>query len=74
MVRLSGVMTAVPGQARAALGRGQCFILDGIVALMTEDAWLRMPPVPLEYQGRQPEAAGTPDEACPADLGWWRGC
>ncbi len=27
--------------------------VDGIVSLMTEDAWLRMPPVPLEYQGRQ---------------------
>ena len=27
--------------------------VDGIVALVTEDAWLRMPPVPLEYQGRQ---------------------
>ncbi len=26
--------------------------VDGIVALMTEDAWVRMPPVPLEYQGR----------------------
>ncbi|HTT52709.1 MAG TPA: sigma-70 family RNA polymerase sigma factor [Streptosporangiaceae bacterium] len=26
----------------------------GIVALMTEDAWLRMPPLPLEYQGREP--------------------
>jgi RNA polymerase sigma-70 factor (ECF subfamily) len=25
--------------------------VDGIVALMTRDAWLRMPPVPLEYQG-----------------------
>lgn len=25
----------------------------GFVALMTEDAWLRMPPVPLEYQGRE---------------------
>ncbi len=25
----------------------------GIVALMTEDAWLRMPPLPLEYQGRE---------------------
>ncbi|HEV2378066.1 MAG TPA: sigma-70 family RNA polymerase sigma factor [Streptosporangiaceae bacterium] len=25
----------------------------GIVALMREDAWLRMPPVPLEYQGRE---------------------
>jgi RNA polymerase sigma-70 factor (TIGR02960 family) len=26
--------------------------VDGIVALMTEDGWLRMPPVPLEYQGQ----------------------
>jgi RNA polymerase sigma-70 factor, ECF subfamily len=27
--------------------------VDGIVSLMTEDGWLRMPPVPLEYQGRE---------------------
>jgi RNA polymerase sigma-70 factor (ECF subfamily) len=26
--------------------------VDAMVALMTEDAWVRMPPVPLEYQGR----------------------
>jgi RNA polymerase sigma-70 factor (ECF subfamily) len=26
--------------------------VDGIVALMSEDAWLRMPPLALEYQGR----------------------
>ena len=26
--------------------------MDGIVALMTDDAWVRMPPVPLEYQGK----------------------
>jgi RNA polymerase sigma-70 factor (TIGR02960 family) len=27
--------------------------VDGIVTLLTEDAWLTMPPVPLEYQGRE---------------------
>jgi RNA polymerase sigma-70 factor (TIGR02960 family) len=27
--------------------------VDGLVALLTEDAWVRMPPVPLEYQGRE---------------------
>lgn len=26
--------------------------LDGLIALLTEDVWLRMPPIPLEYQGR----------------------
>jgi RNA polymerase sigma-70 factor (TIGR02960 family) len=26
--------------------------VDGIVALLTDDAWLTMPPVPLEYRGR----------------------
>jgi RNA polymerase sigma-70 factor (TIGR02960 family) len=30
--------------------------VDGIVALLTDDAWLTMPPVPLEYQG--PAAIG----------------
>jgi RNA polymerase sigma-70 factor (TIGR02960 family) len=27
--------------------------VDGIVALMTDDVWVRMPPVPLEYQGKE---------------------
>jgi RNA polymerase sigma-70 factor (ECF subfamily) len=27
--------------------------LDGLVALLSEDVWLRMPPIPLEYQGRE---------------------
>jgi RNA polymerase sigma-70 factor (TIGR02960 family) len=27
--------------------------LDGLVALLSEDVWVRMPPVPLEYQGRE---------------------
>lgn len=28
--------------------------VDALVALLTDDAWLRMPPLPLEYQGRAP--------------------
>ena len=27
--------------------------VDGILALLTEDVWLTMPPLPLEYQGRE---------------------
>jgi len=27
--------------------------VDGVVALLTDDVWVRMPPVPLEYQGRE---------------------
>jgi RNA polymerase sigma-70 factor (TIGR02960 family) len=27
--------------------------LDGLVALLTEDVWLTMPPLPLEYQGKE---------------------
>lgn len=27
--------------------------VDGIVALLTEDVWLTMPPMPFEYQGRE---------------------
>jgi RNA polymerase sigma-70 factor (ECF subfamily) len=30
--------------------------VDGIIALLTDDAWLTMPPVPLEYQGHGPIA------------------
>src|SRR4051794_18468300 len=38
--------------------------IDGIVALLTEDAWLTMPPAPLEYQG--PAAIGAFFAAVPA--------
>jgi RNA polymerase sigma-70 factor (TIGR02960 family) len=27
--------------------------VDGVVALLTDDVWVTMPPVPLEYQGRE---------------------
>jgi RNA polymerase sigma-70 factor (ECF subfamily) len=27
--------------------------VDGLVALLTDDVWLTMPPIPLEYQGRE---------------------
>ena len=27
--------------------------VDGIIALLTDDAWLTMPPLPLQYQGRE---------------------
>ena len=30
--------------------------VDGIIALFTDDAWLTMPPMPLEYQGQDPIA------------------
>ncbi len=30
--------------------------VDGVVALLTEDVWLTMPPLPLEYQGRETAA------------------
>ena len=40
--------------------------VDGLVALMTEDAWLRMPPVPLEYQGRELVGEFFADRRVPA--------
>lgn len=30
----------------------ECGAVDDVVALLTEDAWLSMPPAPLQYQGR----------------------
>ena len=27
--------------------------VDGLVALLTEDVWVTMPPLPLQYQGRE---------------------
>lgn len=42
------------GRFADAVERGD---YDGIVSLLTDDAWLTMPPLPLEYQG--PEAIGA---------------
>jgi hypothetical protein len=33
--------------------------VDEVVALLTEDAWLIMPPIPLRYQGRELAARQT---------------
>jgi RNA polymerase sigma-70 factor (ECF subfamily) len=37
--------------------------IDCIVALLTNDAWVTMPPEPYEYQGRNPIAAFLRDRA-----------
>jgi RNA polymerase sigma-70 factor (ECF subfamily) len=37
--------------------------IDGVVALLTDDAWLTMPPEPYEYQGRAAIAAFLHDRA-----------
>jgi RNA polymerase sigma-70 factor (ECF subfamily) len=39
----------VTGRFAAAVERGD---VDGIMALLTEDAWLTMPPLPFGYRGR----------------------
>jgi len=41
--------------------------IDGVVALLTDDAWVTMPPSPLQYQGRQAIAAFLREIAA------WRG-
>jgi RNA polymerase sigma-70 factor (TIGR02960 family) len=45
----SPAQRALVGRFGDALEQGD---IDGVVALLTEDAWVRMPPEPHEYQGR----------------------
>ena len=40
----------VAARLAGAFERGD---VEGVVTLLTDDAWVRMPPVPLEYQGRE---------------------
>jgi RNA polymerase sigma-70 factor (ECF subfamily) len=47
-------LRALMGRVGDAFERGD---VDALVALMTEDAWVRMPPEPHEYQGRPAIAA-----------------
>src|SRR5262249_38342201 len=42
--------------------------VEGVVALLTDDAWFTMPPLPLEYQG--PELAGRFLAATALRPGW----
>jgi RNA polymerase sigma-70 factor (TIGR02960 family) len=44
--------------------------VDGVIALLTEDAWVKMPPMPFEYQGR--EAAARFFGALPVHAGDFR--
>ena len=47
--------------AQAVRPDGRVYIaaddVDGVIALLTDDAWLAMPPAPHAYQGRQAIAA-----------------
>jgi RNA polymerase sigma-70 factor, ECF subfamily len=46
-----------------AVEHGDLDGIDGIVALLTNDAWVTMPPAPYEYQGRNAIAAFLRDRA-----------
>src|SRR4029450_1477399 len=48
------------GRFAAAYERGD---VDAVVSLLTEDAWVRMPPQPYEYQGHTAIAALLRDRA-----------
>lgn len=41
-----------PGVVARLITALECGDADAVVALLTDDVWLRMPPLPMEYQGR----------------------
>jgi RNA polymerase sigma-70 factor (ECF subfamily) len=47
---VGNVQAAVVARLVTALEQGDT---DGVVALLTDDVWLRMPPLPMEYQGHE---------------------
>jgi len=57
--RSPGLLPPTPGspQERALLDRFVAAFtepdVDALIALMTDDAWVRMPPLPFEYRGRE---------------------
>jgi RNA polymerase sigma-70 factor (ECF subfamily) len=64
-------VTSALKRARATLAEAfGAHDIDGIVALLTEDAWVRMPPMPFEYAGR--EAAARFFAALPVRPGEFR--
>ena len=40
--------------------------IDALIALMTEDAWVKMPPLPFEYRGRSSAHASSSTRSTPA--------
>lgn len=46
--------------------------VDGVIALLTDDAWLAMPPAPHEYHGREAIAAFLRVSTTERVLGGWR--
>ena len=52
----SAAEQAVVAQLTQAFETGN---VDQLVALLTDDVWLTVPPVPLEYRGREPAAGSS---------------
>lgn len=63
LAEVDGVATPIPGSpqerelARRFANAFSADDIDGVIALLTDDAWLAMPPAPHEYRGRAAIAA-----------------